>query len=127
MGLLLLAGVAGVGGAGVAHEWRGQVPERARVRVNMEMAGEEGVRAGAKVFGERCASCHGLAGAGRGRRPSLRTERVRGATDGELMWLLENGELRYGMPSWSALPEEQRWQVIRYLRTLPGEDGAPKL
>jgi len=43
------------------------------------------------------------------------------------MWLLENGVLRYGMPSWSGLPEEQRWEVIRYLRTLPVEDAASKL
>ncbi len=55
---------------------------------------------------------------GRGRRPSLRTDRVQGATDGELLWLLENGELRYGMPSWSGLPEEQRWQVERYVKSL---------
>ncbi len=117
VGVMWAVMVAGWGGAAAVHEWRGQVPERARARVNPEAGNAAG--AGAKVYGERCASCHGLAGAGRGRRPSLRTERVRGATDGELMWLLENGALRYGMPSWSGLPEEQRWEVIRYLRTLP--------
>lgn len=115
---ILLAGMA-VGWSGAVHEWRPQVPERARARVNPEAGSEETARAGAKVYGDRCASCHGVTAAGRGRRPSLRTERVRQAADGELMWLLENGELRYGMPSWSGLPEEQRWQVIRYLRTLP--------
>ena len=41
---------------------------------------------------------------GRGRRPSLRTPEVRSATDGELFWLLRNGSLAHGMPSWSRLP-----------------------
>ncbi|GAC1366231.1 MAG: hypothetical protein NVSMB3_14880 [Acidobacteriaceae bacterium] len=123
--MLVLAGVlVGWGGGVTAHEWRTQVPERARMRVSPEAEGEDGSKAGAKIFAERCSSCHGAEAVGRGRRPSLRTERVRGAADGELMWLLENGELRYGMPSWSALPEEQRWQVIRYLRSLPEEAGA---
>jgi len=116
---MVLAGiVAGWGGAAaVFHDWRGQVPEQARVLANPEAESPAG--AGAKVYGERWSSGHGVDALGRGRRPSLRTDRVRGATDGELMWLLENGELRYGMPSWSGLPEEQRWQVIRFLRTLP--------
>ena len=124
MGVVLAGIVTGWGGPAAVHEWREHVPEQARVRVNPEAG--SAAQAGAKVYGERCASCHGAAAAGRGRRPSLRTERVRGSSDGELMWLLENGELRYGMPSWSGLPEEQRWEVIRYLRTLPVEEGTSK-
>jgi hypothetical protein len=56
---------------------------------------------------------------GRGSRPSLRSSRVHNATDGELEWLLTNGDLAHGMPSWSRLPEGERWQIVRYLHTLP--------
>lgn len=114
----LLMGAIGAGGAVSPHGWREKVPEQRRVKANPYGDDEGTLRAGAAVFGQRCASCHGENAMGRGRRPSLRTDRVQGATDGELLWLLENGELRYGMPSWSGLPEEQRWQVERYVKSL---------
>jgi hypothetical protein len=31
---------------------------------------------------------------------------------------LKNGNLAKGMPSWSALPEPTRWQVIAYVKSL---------
>ena len=40
------------------------------------------------------------------------------AKPGELQWLLTNGNLGKGMPSWSRLPEQQRWQLVAYLKTL---------
>jgi len=55
---------------------------------------------------------------GRGKRPSLRSERVQDATDGELAWLLRNGNLARGMPSWSMIPEPSRWQLIAYVKSL---------
>ncbi len=52
------------------------------------------------------------------KKPSLRTERVRTASDGDLEWFLRQGDLAHGMPSWSSLPEVQRWQIVSYLRSL---------
>jgi hypothetical protein len=40
------------------------------------------------------------------------------ATPGELVWFLRNGNLRGGMPSWSGLPIERRWQLVTYLKSL---------
>ena len=54
---------------------------------------------------------------GRNGKPSLKTEVVEGATDGELFWLLRNGDLRHGMPSWSGLPEPERWQIVAFLKS----------
>jgi hypothetical protein len=51
-------------------------------------------------------------------RPNLHSERVRAATPGELEWLLKNGSMRNGMPSWSRLPEQQRWQIVAFLKSL---------
>ncbi|HXN22460.1 MAG TPA: hypothetical protein VOA41_06930 [Candidatus Dormibacteraeota bacterium] len=37
---------------------------------------------------------------------------------GDLFWFLTKGELRAGVPSWSRLPEAQRWQIVSYLKSL---------
>ena len=43
----------------------------------------------------------------------------------EVAWLLKNGEVFKGMPRWTNLPEQQRWQVIAYIRSLNtrGQEG----
>jgi mono/diheme cytochrome c family protein len=40
------------------------------------------------------------------------------ATEGDLHWLLVNGNMARGMPSWSKLGDSQIWQVISYLKSL---------
>jgi mono/diheme cytochrome c family protein len=40
------------------------------------------------------------------------------ATEGDLHWLLVNGNPRRGMPSWSRLPDPQLWQLVTYLKSL---------
>ena len=52
------------------------------------------------------------------KRPALRSERIRTASDGDLEWFLRQGDLGHGMPSWSSLPEVQRWQIVAYLRSI---------
>jgi mono/diheme cytochrome c family protein len=98
--------------------WLTRVPEADRKRVN-PMAGQaEAIAAGKRVFEDHCAKCHGEGAIGKGKRPSLRSERVQQATDGEIFWLLKNGNLGKGMPTWAALPEPMRWQIIAYLKSL---------
>lgn len=99
--------------------WLHKVPNAARKRVNPYAGKAEAIAAGKLLFADHCAECHGSDALGRHGRPSLRSERVRHATDGELAWLLRNGSLSKGMPSWSTIPEPQRWQIIAYLRSLP--------
>lgn len=101
--------------------WLKRVPEDARVRTNPLAQDAGASAAGEKLFQRNCAACHGTEARGRGSRPSLRSSRVQSATDGELEWLLTNGDLAHGMPSWSRLPEGERWQLVRYLHTLPGK------
>jgi hypothetical protein len=43
---------------------------------------------------------------------------VQNATSGELVWFLRNGNLWLGMPSWSGLPVQRRWQIVTYLKSL---------
>jgi mono/diheme cytochrome c family protein len=103
--------------------WLRSVPQQERTRINPYAEDANAVAAGTILFKRSCSSCHGGDARGIGRRPSLRTARVHEATDGELHWLLTNGNLARGMPSWSRLPDDQRWQLTRYLHTLPVDES----
>jgi mono/diheme cytochrome c family protein len=98
--------------------WLKHVPEADRKRVNPVDGQPDAVAAGGRVFEDHCAKCHGDDALGRGKRPSLRSGRVQHATDGEIFWLLRNGNLPKGMPTWAALPEPMRWQIIAYVKSL---------
>jgi mono/diheme cytochrome c family protein len=99
--------------------WLKKVPQQDRTRLNPYADNEDAVVAGGILFERNCESCHGKTADGIGSRPSLHSTRVQTATDGDLHWLLTNGDLRHGMPSWSRLPDAQRWQIVRYLHSLP--------
>ena len=79
---------------------------------------EAAKQAGAKLFQRHCSSCHGQDAAGQNHAPALASTEVRSAPPGALFWVLRNGSLRHGMPSFSHLPEQQRWQIVTYLKTL---------
>jgi mono/diheme cytochrome c family protein len=100
-------------------KWLHRVPDEDRARVNPFARQSQAEAAGKTLFAQNCAKCHGADANGRPNRPSLRSARIRQAKDGELAWMLRNGNPYKGMPSWSSLPEQQRWQIIAYLRTLP--------
>jgi len=76
------------------------------------------IRAGGKLFAQHCASCHGVNATGGTRAPSLHTPAVQAMPDAALVQFLTDGNLPKGMPSWSRLPEERRWQLVRYLKSL---------
>src|SRR3984957_3035210 len=76
----------------------------------------------------RCAACHGQNGEGTGNIPPVATGKAQGASDGELFWYITKGDVNNGMPSWESLPEEQRWQIINYLRVLgASKPGSPRV
>lgn len=77
---------------------------------------ERARRAGAKLYARECAACHGQEREGRGKAPPLNRPEVGKAQPGALFWILRNGSLRRGMPSFAHLPEAQRWQIITYLQ-----------
>jgi mono/diheme cytochrome c family protein len=91
-------------------------PARVANMKNPFEGGEQARRAGAKLFSRECAACHGPNREGIGKAPSLNRPEVLEASPGALFWVLENGSLRRGMPSFAHLPEPQRWQIITFLR-----------
>jgi len=118
LALLFLAVVA-VADVKVADgTWLGKVPAKDREKSNPFHDQENAVAAGRLLFADHCASCHGKEALGNKKHPSLRTERVQQASEGELHWLLSNGEMARGMPSWAKLGDPQIWQIVTYVKTL---------
>jgi mono/diheme cytochrome c family protein len=98
-----------------------KAPEKAKIRPNPLESDPQAVAAGQILFADHCAECHGDDAKGARKGPSLRASEVRSATPGTLFWILSNGVVRKKMPSWSKLPEPQRWQLVRYLKSLESE------
>jgi putative copper resistance protein D len=83
--------------------------------------------AGAAHYQANCTGCHGPRGAGDGpdgqglpRRPAdLRAPHTAQHTAGDLFWWISHGIPGSGMPGFgSRLGEEQRWELINFLRAL---------
>ncbi|MGA7382935.1 MAG: c-type cytochrome [Terriglobales bacterium] len=99
--------------------WLAKVPAGDHQKTNPYQAQPDAIAAGRNIFEEHCSKCHGENAEGRKKRPSLRSQRVQQqATEGDLHWLLVNGSMKKGMPSWAKLPDPQLWQLITYLKSL---------
>jgi mono/diheme cytochrome c family protein len=113
IGCLLAAVGIAVAGAGTLVQ---KAPASAARKQNPLETDERAKRVGAKLYARECASCHGVNREGRRNAPALNRPEVQGAASGTLFWVLRNGSIHRGMPSFAHLPEAQRWQIIAYLR-----------
>ncbi len=115
--------------AAVADEPREKwVAPRSVARVtNPIPATPESVKAGLAVYRANCVSCHGETGKGDGilvpqlsfKPANLSDVDVWKQSDGAIFWKVSTG--RQPMPPWGApgdagIPDEDRWNVINYLR-----------
>jgi glucose/arabinose dehydrogenase len=82
------------------------------------------IAAGKAVYQQNCAMCHGGDAKGTGNVPPLVDQHVQQASDGSIFWYITHGDLNNGMPSWAKLPEEQRWQVVSFIRSLGAVPGS---
>ena len=127
---LLIAATVVIGFAALAQnvtytpdpDW--QAPAEAVARRNPLPADPKIVAGGRKLFLRHCAECHGEDGRGLKKAADLQLDVVQQQTDGALHWKITNGNAGPGMPSFSSLPDLQRWQIVLYLRTLRPVDGA---
>jgi mono/diheme cytochrome c family protein len=92
-------------------------PEQA-AKLNPLAARPDAVTGGAKVFHQRCAACHRDDGRGTAKAPDLTHPDVQGQSDGALFWKISSGNAHAGMPTFSFLPEPQRWQLVLQVRAL---------
>lgn len=95
-----------------------KAPARAASAIDPLANSERARPAGAKLYARECAACHGSNAEGSGKALALATPEVRNAAPGALFWVLTNGSLGKGMPSFAHLPEAQRWQIVEYLKGL---------
>jgi mono/diheme cytochrome c family protein len=100
-----------------------RVPADAAAKHNPLAKKLEAAAGGKKLFLRNCAECHQDDGAGMVKKHSadFQLPSVQEQSDGSLFWKITNGNPDRGMPSFSQLPELQRWQLVLFLRTL----GAP--
>ncbi|MDR4496793.1 MAG: ethylbenzene dehydrogenase-related protein [Candidatus Scalindua sp.] len=93
----------------------------------------EAIEAGKKLYEKKCYYCHGIKGDGKGSaalrldpkpRNFVRNEyKVRSTalgelpTDEDLFRIISSGIEGTAMPFWSSLSNEERWQVVYYIKT----------
>ena len=94
----------------------GQAPAKAEAKKNPFLGNDRAGQAGAKLYERECSSCHGAKGEGTKSGQPLAGGAIRSAAAGKVFWVLTNGSLRRGMPSFAHLPEARRWQIITFLQ-----------
>jgi mono/diheme cytochrome c family protein len=109
-------------------------PARAARKQNPVPSDAKSIATGKELFVAGCLPCHGPAGKGDGpaaisleRKPgNLSDPKLHNQSDGALFWKVSEGKTP--MPSFQeAFTEEQRWQIINYVRTLaPKPDSSEK-
>ena len=101
----------------VDPDWK--VPAEAQQRANPLSSKPELAAGGHKIFDRNCLQCHGDATHERkNNAPDLASPAVQQDSDGALFWRISSGNARKGMPSFSSLPEAQRWQLVLYIRSI---------
>ena len=123
----ILAASAFVGRVAAADDDKPWVaPDAAKQVKNPIPVNPESLAAGAQLYHENCAPCHGDTGKGDGdtgkilkKKPANFTDEkvMSEETDGSLFWKM--GEGRGPMPSWKdELSDKERWQLVIYIRKL---------
>jgi mono/diheme cytochrome c family protein len=108
------------------------IPEAEKKRTNPVPNVAEAIEAGKTTYGSQCAMCHGAKGDGRGdlavsmkmKIASFATAAYQAKrTDGELFYIMTTGH--GDMPGEKRLPDQAKWEIVRYLRTFGPSAGAP--
>jgi len=82
------------------------------------------IAAGQKVFNSTCTACHGVGATG-GRGPALNSGRFsHGSGDYDLFQTIRTGVPGTQMPSFGALPADDVWRAVTYIKSLAGRGPA---
>ncbi|MGB2894707.1 MAG: c-type cytochrome [Anaerolineales bacterium] len=110
------------------------IPAAYRNKVNPLADDPAAIASGNEAYFALCSQCHGEDGRGQGTEAArinpppadfTNQERMRELTDGYLFWRISDGgnfdPYNSLMTAWGTLLSEQEiWELISYLRTLPG-------
>ena len=100
-------------------------PASARAMKNPYEGKSAAATAGRQLYASNCGSCHGQTGKGTGNVPSLVDGKLQAVTPGEVFWFITKGDKDNGMPSWAALPVNQRWQIVSYVKSIATSQNSP--
>ena len=110
--------------------WR--IPAAVKNMPNPVATNSDAIGAGMMIYMDHCQNCHGEKGNGKGKKaPELSIapadftdpSRVGRQTDGELFWEITHGHRP--MPAFKdKLTNEERWQVVTFIRTFASKPGA---
>ena len=100
-----------------------QAPPDAASKPNPLSGRPELAAGGRKLYKRHCATCHDEDGKGIKNAADLQLDVVQQQSDGSLYWKITNGNSRRGMPSFSSIPEMQRWQIVLHLRALANPEA----
>jgi len=123
VGLLILCGLRLSGQPVPSRSVFADVPEKARTRLDPDAKDRDAPADGWQLFQRHCAQCHGAAAQGSRVAPTLINAELRDAKPGEIFWVISNGVVGRGMPSWSKLTQRQRWQIVAFLKSLNAAHG----
>lgn len=98
-----------------------KAPPAVARKVNPLAKNPDAAQKGKELFEAQCSMCHGVDGSGLANAANLRMPVVQKESDGTLFWKITTGHQQKGMPSFQRLPENDRWQLVSYLRTFKGK------
>jgi mono/diheme cytochrome c family protein len=109
------------------------VPEEAKKLKNPIPVTTAGLSAARDLYKDKCAKCHGETGKGDGVEAPMYSVKAKDFTDASMMKDKTDGEIFYKitegrrpMPSFKKqLADEQRWQLVNFLRTFAVKSANP--
>jgi mono/diheme cytochrome c family protein len=136
LGIFVLFAIVATGGAVILFSMSGwSARAKAKKLQNPVAVTPEAIGAGMMIYMDHCEKCHGESGDGKGPKAadlSIAPQDFTDAhamsriTDGEFFWQISEGHRP--MPAFKdKLTEEERWQVVDYIRTFAKKpSGAPQ-
>ncbi len=135
MGLIVLTMFVGMPLVSAHEADESEIPQEYKDLVNPVPATNESISSGKEAYTQNCAVCHGIDG--KPMLPKMKEEGIDFSnkqmmsemTDNVMFWKISEGVIENGvptlMPFWNdKLSEDERWNVINYIRTLSVETGA---
>jgi mono/diheme cytochrome c family protein len=124
-------------GSGMMARHHATIPAEYSGQNNPVAADEASISRGAEIYEDECATCHGDEGMGDGQAgtsldplPAPLSHTGRMLADDYLYWRISEGgseaPFNSAMPPWKRiLDEDERWDVINYLRVMSGGQPQP--
>jgi mono/diheme cytochrome c family protein len=108
-------------------------PDTSKKVKNPAPVTEEGLAAARNLYLENCATCHGEKGKGDGPQAALYSVKPADFTNAQAMGKMTDGEIFYKIsegrgpmpPFKKFLSEENRWQLVNFLRTFAPKSSDP--